>query len=469
MSEECFRDHCGVFGIYSKEEDSLPKSIYLGLFALQHRGQESAGMALSNGESITLHKGLGLVNVVFSEQKLSELKGRIALGHVRYSTAGGSGNVENAQPIVVESKFGPLAVAHNGNLLNYRPLRQQLLDQGYVFKGDSDTEVIAAMLAVSQEATLEKAIEIIAKKIRGAFAIGILTKDKLIGLRDPHGIRPLCVGKTKDRYVISSETCALDIVGASLLRDIGAGEMVIIDENGLSSKTYSQEMEHECLCVFEFIYFARPDSIIDGRSLYQSRVTMGKYLAKEYPAKADMVIAMPDSGTPAAIGFAAESGIPYGEGLIKNRYVGRTFIQPEQAIRELGVKMKLNPIRDNIHGKKIVLVDDSIVRGTTSRKIVKLLKEYGAREVHMRVSSPPITHPCFYGIDTPSRSELIAANLSIEGIRKYMDADSLGYLSLKGLVKAIGLPKDSHCLACLNGDYPVRVPEEMESLKFFQD
>ena len=245
--------------------------------------------------------------------------------------------------------------------------------------------------------------------------------------------------------------------------------MVIIDENGLSSKTYSQEMEHECLCVFEFIYFARPDSIIDGRSLYQSRVTMGKYLAKEYPAKADMVIAMPDSGTPAAIGFAAESGIPYGEGLIKNRYVGRTFIQPEQAIRELGVKMKLNPIRDNIHGKKIVLVDDSIVRGTTSRKIVKLLKEYGAREVHMRVSSPPITHPCFYGIDTPSRSELIAANLSIEGIRKYMDADSLGYLSLKGLVKAIGLPKDSHCLACLNGDYPVRVPEEMESLKFFQD
>jgi len=456
------REACGVFGIYSFKGDELAKPLYYGLFSLQHRGQESAGIYASDGKQFRGRVGMGLVNVVFDEEKLNELKGHIAIGHVRYSTTGSS-TLANAQPIVVESKFGPIALAHNGNLINTEELRLRL--SGYKFRSTTDSEVIAALIANSPAPTLEEALVSTLRECRGAFSLVIMTLDKLIALRDQNGIRPLSVGKTDDAYVVSSETCGLDVVGADFVRDVENGEMVIIDENGLQSKTWSKG-ERKALCVFEFIYFARPDSLIGGRSFHDVRIHLGKYLAKEHPApEAEMVIAVPDSGVPASMGFAAEAKIPYSEGLIKNRYIGRTFIQPTQVMRDIGVKMKLNPIRDAIRGKKMVVIDDSIVRGTTSRQIVRLLRDHGAREIHFRVSSPPIIYPCFYGIDTPTRSELIAANLSLEGIRRYIEADSLGYLSLKSLVRAINIPKEHLCLACLNGEYPVRIPERLQGLK----
>jgi amidophosphoribosyltransferase len=457
------REACGLLGIYSHKEDNLAKDIYFGLFALQHRGQESAGIAVSDFEHINAYKGMGLVNQVFNEENLRPLRGNIGIGHVRYSTTGSS-IIENAQPVVLDTKFGPLALAHNGNLINTSDLREELKERGMSFSGTSDSEVIAALISTSGEQDFEGALLDVLGKLKGAFSLLIMTRDKLIALRDPHGIRPLCLGKLEGAYVISSETCALDLLGAEFIRDVTNGEMVTIEKGGLRSRTYGK-VEREALCVFEYIYFARPDSVIHNRNLYESRVTMGKYLAKEHPADADLVIAVPESGVPAAIGFAEESKIPYGEGLIKNRYIGRTFIQPSQEIRELGVRIKLNPIRDAVWGKKVVIVDDSIVRGTTSRQIIKILREAGAREVHMRASSPKILNPCFYGIDTATRAELIAANLSIEGIAKYLDADSLGYLSLRNLVKAIALSEKSLCLACFNGEYPVKVPEKLQSLK----
>jgi amidophosphoribosyltransferase len=457
------REACGVYGIYSYDGDNLAKSVYYGLFSLQHRGQESAGIFTSDGKKFKGQVGMGLVNVVFNEENLKDLSGNIAVGHVRYSTTGSS-VIANAQPMVVESKFGPLALAHNGNLINTEELRAEL--SGYQFKSSTDSEIIAALVATSDKTSLEEALASTLKKCRGAFSLAIMTLDKLIAVRDQHGVRPLSIGKLKQAYVISSETCGLDVVGAEFVRDVSNGEMVIIDKDGLRSQTWDRG-EREALCVFEFIYFARPDSMVAGRSFHDVRVNLGKYLAKEHPAEAEMVIAVPDSGIPASMGFAAESKIPYSEGLIKNRYIGRTFIQPTQSLREMGVRMKLNPIRDAIRGRKIVVLDDSIVRGTTSRQIVRLLREQGAREIHFRVSSPPIMCPCFYGIDTPSRSELIAANLSVEGIRKYLEADSLGYLSLKSLVKAVNFPKERLCLACLNGQYPARIPERMQSLQLF--
>lgn len=457
------REACGVFGIYSFDGNNLAKPVYYGLFSLQHRGQESAGIFSSNGKEFKGHVGMGLVNVVFNEENLKELAGHIALGHVRYSTTGSS-VIVNAQPVVVDSKFGPIALAHNGNLINTDELRSEL--PGYKFKSTTDSEIIAAHIASSPEETFEGALISTLKKCRGAFSLVIMTLDKLIGVRDQNGVRPLSIGKMNNAYVISSETCGLDVVGAEFVRDVANGEMVVVDREGLQSKTWSRS-EREALCVFEFIYFARPDSFVGGRSFHDVRVHLGKYLAKEHPAEAEMVIAVPDSGIPASMGFAAEAKIPYSEGLIKNRYIGRTFIQPTQTMRDVGVRMKLNPIRDAIRGRKIVVLDDSIVRGTTSRQIVRLLREHGAREVHMRVSSPPIMCPCFYGIDTPTRSELIASNLSVEGIRKYLEADSLGYLSLKSLVKAVNLPKERLCLACLNGEYPVKIPERMQSLNLF--
>jgi amidophosphoribosyltransferase len=456
---------CGLFGIYSHKGDSLAKDVYYGLYALQHRGQESAGIAVSDREGIRAHKGMGLVNQVFNESSLSSLSGHLALGHVRYSTTGSS-VIENAQPVVLDTKFGPLALAHNGNLINTEDLRGELKARGLSFVGTSDSEAIAALISTSPQADFEAALLDSLNKIKGAFSLLIMTRDKLIALRDPNGIRPLCIGKLENSYVVSSETCGLDILGAELLREIGNGEMVILDQHGLRSQTFGK-IEREALCVFEYIYFARPDSLVRNRNVYEARVTMGKYLAKEHPVDADLIIPVPESGVPAAIGFAQESKIPYGEGLIKNRYIGRTFIQPTQEIRDLGVRLKLNPIRDAVRGKKVVVIDDSIVRGTTSRQIVKIIKEAGAREVHMRVSSPKILNPCFYGIDTATRAELIAANLSIEGIAKYLDAESLGYLSLRNLVKAIALPSKSLCLACFNGDYPVKVPEKLQSLKIF--
>ncbi|NQT30692.1 MAG: amidophosphoribosyltransferase [Candidatus Saganbacteria bacterium] len=459
------KEACGVFGIYNFSQDSPAKSVYYGLFALQHRGQESAGIAASNGSDIKCHKGMGLVNQVFNEVSLRALAGNLALGHVRYSTTGMS-ILENAQPIVIDTRYGTIALAHNGNLINSVALRNDLKDKGISFVGTSDSEVIAAMIATSKKENFEDAIVDTLAHCRGAFSIIILTKDKLIAVRDPSGIRPLCIGKLDNALVISSETCALDIVGAQFVRDVSNGEIVVIDKDGLRSKTW-ERAEREAFCVFEFIYFARPDSVISGRNVYEARFHMGKYLAKEHPVEADMVMAVPESGVPAAMGYAAESKIPYEEGLIKNRYIGRTFIQPSQEIRDLGVRLKLNPIRDAVRGKKVIIIDDSIIRGTTSRQIVRLIREAGAREVHMRISSPPNLNPCFYGIDTATKAELIAANLSVSGIRKYLEADSLGYLSLKNLIKSISWPGKNLCLACLNGQYPVKIPERLQSLKLF--
>ena len=459
------KEACGVFGIYNYPAGEPAKSVYYGLFALQHRGQESAGIAVSDGEEIRHHKGMGLVNQVFDEISVSRLKGHLAMGHVRYSTTGSS-VIENAQPIVIDTKYGTLALGHNGNLVNSEILRQEMKEKGISFVGTSDSEVMAAMIATSQRKDFEEALVDTLKQCRGAFSLVLLTRDKLIAVRDPSGIRPLCIGKLDNAYIISSETCALDILGATFVRDVANGEIVVIDKDGLRSRTW-QMGEREAICIFEYIYFARPDSVLNGRNVYEARFHMGKYLAKEHPVEAEMVMAVPESGVPAAMGYSAESKIPYEEGLIKNRYVGRTFIQPSQEIRDLGVRLKLNPIRDAVRGKKVIIIDDSIIRGTTSRQIVRLIREAGAREVHMRVSSPPNLNPCFYGIDTATRAELIAANLSVEGIRKYIEADSLGYLSLKSLIKSISLPAKNLCLACLNGEYPARVPERLQSLKLF--
>ncbi|NQU16469.1 MAG: amidophosphoribosyltransferase [Candidatus Saganbacteria bacterium] len=462
------RDFCGVFGIYSfSRKPELAKLAYFALFALQHRGQECAGIAAADGTDIKLFKKMGLVNQVFNEENLKNLDGHLAIGHVRYSTTGSS-VIENAQPVVMDTKFGPIAIAHNGNLVNTDDLKNELKGRGLSFIGTTDSEVIAALISTSKEEVFEQALLASLSKLQGAFSIVIITRDKLFAFRDPQGIRPLCLGKVDDAYVFASETCALDIIGARFLREVGNGEMVVVEKEGLRSKTWSFS-EREAMCIFEHIYFARPDSVLHGHNVYQTRVALGKYLASEYPVDADMVIGVPESGVPAAIGFAEESKIPYGEGLIKNRYVGRTFIQPSQEIRELGVRLKLNPIGDALRGKKVVVVDDSIVRGTSSRQIVKILRDAGAREVHFRISSPPIIGSCFYGIDTPTRAELIAANLSIEGIRKYIDADTLGYLSVKSMIRAVGLPEESVCLACFNGNYPVRIPEKLTSLNLLFD
>ena len=457
------KDHCGVYGIYSYDSDSLAKMVYYGLFALQHRGQESAGIAVADGKDIKVHKGMGLCAVVFNEESLSGLNGgHIASGHVRYSTTGSS-SIENAQPLVVDSKYGPIALSHNGNIVNSDELREELKSEGYAFKGSSDSEVMAVMIARSKAPTVEEAIIEMCNKSHGAFSLIIMTRDKLIALRDPNGLRPLCMGKLNNLYIISSETAALDVLGANFVRDVTNGEMVIVDEKGVRSNIYAPRAK-KALCAFEFIYLARPDSRLDGRSVYDARVTMGKYLAKAHRVDADIVIGVPDSGISAAIGYAQESKIPFAEGLIKNRYIGRTFIQPSQAIRDLGVKLKLNPIRSVVRGKKVVVIDDSIVRGTTSRQIVRILRDAGAREVHMRVSSPPILFPCFYGIDTPSRSELIASSMSVESVGKFLEADSLAYLTIRDLVESINLPKGSLCLACLNGGYCVELPEKLKNL-----
>lgn len=454
---------CGIFGKYSFAKDHIAKTVYYGLFSLQHRGQESAGIAVSNGKEIKCHKDMGLVNVVFNSEKIiRSLGGNIGIGHVRYSTTGSS-TLANAQPIVVDTKFGPIALAHNGNLINADDLRAEL--QGFKFEGTTDTEVIAALIALSDKDNIEDALVGALKQVQGAYSLLLMTKDQLIAAKDPQGVRPFCVGKLEDSYIFSSETCGLDIVGADFVREVEAGEMVVVDKDGLRSRTFSRCSKCS-FCIFEFIYFARPDSVIYGRSVYEARVAMGKFLAKNHPASGcDFISGVPDSGIPAAIGFSSESDIRFGDSLIKNRYVGRTFIQPSQDIREMGVKVKLNPLKQTIQDSKLVIIDDSIVRGTTSRQIVKIIKECGAREVHFRVSSPPIISSCFYGIDTPTKAELIASNLSIEGIKKYLDADSLGYLSLEALVKAVSLPQKNLCMACLNGAYPIEIPEKMENLR----
>jgi amidophosphoribosyltransferase len=458
---------CGVFGIYAPGED-VAKLTYFGLYALQHRGQESAGIATFAGEQVHLHKDMGLVSHVFNESILSQLPGNLAVGHTRYSTTGSSRKV-NAQPAVVETRLGSIALAHNGNLVNTGHLREELLKSKCNLVTTTDSEMIA--FAIAEEINtgadwLEGCIRAF-NRCNGAFSLVIATATGIMGVRDPNGIRPLVIGtlgQNPVRYVLASETCGLDIIGADYLRDVEPGELVWITEDGLASFPWTQQPQRK-LCIFEMIYFARPDSVMHNETLYSYRLRLGQRLAEESSIEADIVFGVPDSGIPAAIGFSQASGIPYAEGLIKNRYVGRTFIQPTQMMRESGIKMKLNPLKDVLFGKKVVIVDDSIVRGTTSRKLVKTLRDAGVVEVHMRISSPPVTHPCFYGIDTDTQDQLIAATKSVEEIAKQLEVDSLAYLSWKGMLEATRQDTNSFCSACFTGDYPTSIPEVLKGSK----
>lgn len=461
---------CGVFGVYAPQE-AVAKFAYFGLFALQHRGQESAGIATFEGETVHLHKDMGLVTQVFNESIIAELPGDLAVGHTRYSTTGSS-RVVNAQPAVVKTRLGPVALAHNGNLVNTADLQAELLDRDHDLQTTTDSEMIAVAIgeAVNDGQEWQDAIITACKRSTGAFSLVIGTPGALYGTRDPNGVRPLVIGtlpregySTPARYVLASETCALDIIGATYIRDVEPGELVCITAAGLTSLRWSES--HRKLCIFEMIYFARPDSTVHEESLYSYRMRIGRQLAKESTVDADIVIAVPDSGVPAAIGFSQASGIPYAEGLIKNRYVGRTFIQPTQSMRESGIRMKLNPLKDVLLGKRVIIVDDSIVRGTTSRKIVKALRDAGATEVHMRISSPPVTHPCFYGIDTDSQDHLIAATKSVEEIAEQIGVDSLAYLSLEGMLETTLQDTTNFCSACFTGKYPIEVPEMLKRSK----
>lgn len=450
------REECGVFGIFGPGLE-VATLTYYGLYALQHRGQESAGIAVSDGQTIQVHKNMGLVSEVFQEEDLAKLKGKIAIGHVRYSTTGSS-SLANAQPLCFRYLRGMVALAHNGNLINAQELRYSLSTTGSVFQSTSDTEVIINLIARYGQNTIEEALMKCLIDLKGAYSLVVMTEDKLIGLRDPFGVRPLCLGKLGDAFVIASESCALNTLGAEFLRDIEPGEIVVIDDQGLRSiKTLANPQRS--LCVFELVYLARPDSVLDGEVVIEVRRKMGRELAREVRPETDLVVAVPDSGTAAAVGYAEEAGLPFKEGLMKNRYVGRTFIQPSQKLRDLGVRLKLNPIKQVLQGQRVVLVDDSIVRGTTSRKIVQMLREAGVKEVHLLVSSPPILHPCYYGIDTATRGELIAAQHDLEGIRKFIGADSLHYLSLEGMLRAVKGGPENFCVACFTGDYPLGVPK----------
>ncbi len=454
--DDVMPEECGVFGIFTDDRRYDPaEATYLGLYALQHRGQESAGIAVSDGKDIKFHKGMGLCSEVFKDNLGPLLGGHIGIGHVRYSTTGDS-MADNAQPLVMSYRGGKFAMAHNGNLINNTVLREKLEDEGTVFQTTIDTEVMANLIARYSKHGMLKAISAMMKVVRGAYALVIMTQDELIAVRDPQGIRPLALGKLDNSYVVASESCAFDAIDAEFVRDIRPGEIIVINKNGLKSYQAQSAMD-TALCVFEYVYFARPDSDIDGISVYRSRENMGTRLAQAFPIDADLVSDVPDSATPAASGYAAESGIPYAKALAKNRYVGRTFIQPSQALRERGVKLKLNAIKRNVHGKKLILIDDSIVRGTTSRKIVEMLRLAGAREVHMLISSPPVICPCFFGIDTPSHDQLVGSKNSVEEIRKIIGADTLHYLSIGDLLKTVEGAGCNFCAGCFNGQYPVDI------------
>jgi amidophosphoribosyltransferase len=458
---------CGVFGIYAPGED-VAKLTYFGLYALQHRGQESAGIATFESEKVHLHKDMGLVSQVFNESILNEMPGDCAVGHTRYSTTGSSRRV-NAQPAIVETRLGSVALAHNGNLVNTIQLREELLQSKCNLVTTTDSEMIA--FAIAEEVNLgtdwlEACIRAF-HRCQGAFSLVVGTPDGIMGVRDPNGIRPLVIGtlgENPTRYVLASETCGLDIIGADYLREVEPGELVWITEEGMASFHWSQQPQKK-LCIFEMIYFARPDSLMHNESLYSYRMRLGRRLAEESAVDADIVFGVPDSGIPAAIGFSQASGVHYAEGLIKNRYVGRTFIQPTQTMRESGIKMKLNPLKDVLYGKRVIIVDDSIVRGTTSRKLVKTLRDAGAVEVHMRISSPPVTHPCFYGIDTDTQDQLIAATKSVEEIAKQLEVDTLAYLSWEGMLETTREDTNNFCSACFTGDYPVTIPEQVKRSK----
>ncbi len=466
IEDDHFHDQCGIVGVHGHPDAA--HLAYMGLYALQHRGQESAGIAAADGVRIRLEKGMGLVNEVFTAGRLESLAGDHAIGHVRYSTSGDT-LPTNAQPYLIECHRGPIAVGHNGNLTNAAILRQELEAAGSIFQSTSDTEVILHLYARSHRERVEDAIAASLYKVMGAFSLLFLTPEALVAARDPWGFRPLVLGKLGAATVIASETCALDLIDAVYVREVEPGEVLIVDQKGLRSfKPFPPEPTAHC--VFEHVYFARPDSLVFGRTVLESRLALGRQLAREQPADADVVCPVPDSGMGAALGFAQESGLPFEWGLIRNHYVGRTFIQPRQGQRSVGVKIKLNPVRHLIAGRRVVLIDDSIVRGTTSRKIVRMVREAGAREVHLRISSPPTTGPCYYGIDTPLKSELIAASNDVDAIRRFVEADSLGYLSQEGLLQAAGdAPGRRHCTACFSGRYPVAVsvPDESQ-LRLFE-
>ena len=452
MERDYPRHYCGVFGIYG--HPNAAELTYYGLYALQHRGQESAGIVACDGQQFRMHKGMGLVSQVFKGKVLHELVGKMAVGHTRYSTTGSS-NIGNAQPLTVDCAKGQIAIAHNGNLTNAAALREELEERGSIFQTTVDSEIILHWLAQPSNNGEHNLISTI-RKVEGAYSLVIMTENELIGVRDAYGFRPLCIGKVDGAYVLSSETCALDLIQAEFVRDVEPGEIVIIDENGLRSIQAFPEQERRALCIFEYVYFARPDSNIRNQNVYKVRVEMGRELARENPIEADIVVPIPDSGNCAALGFAMESGIPYEMAFVRNHYVGRSFLQPSQLIRDFNVRVKLNLITDLVKDKRVVIVDDSIVRGTTCKKRVNSLKEAGAREVHVMVSCPPHKNPCVYGIDFPDRSKLMAANYNLEEICQYLNADSLNYLSKEGMVKATGQPTDSFCLACYDGEYPVQ-------------
>jgi len=458
-----FRDACGVFGILGSDE--APNLTYLGLYALQHRGQESAGIVASDGQTLHLEKAMGIVADVFTETRLKRLKGSQAIGHVRYSTAGSS-QLKNAQPILAACRHGMVALAHNGNLVNADQIRHELEATGSIFSSSSDSEVIVHLIARSKSDDLVEAAAEALTQVRGSYSLVVMNERELLGIRDPRGFRPLSLGKLKNAWVLASESCAFDLIEATFVRDLEPGEMVRITRDGVTSYRPLAPARMS-QCIFEYIYFARPDSVLFGQSVANVRKALGRQLAEEAPVDADLVIPVPDSGVPAALGFAERAGIPFDHGLIRNHYVGRTFIEPKQNIRHFGVKIKLNPVRHILEGKRVVVVDDSIVRGTTSRKIVSMVRSAGAREVHMRISSPPTVSPCFYGIDTPTRKELIASSHSVDEICRYIRADSLGYLTMAGLLKAAG--KDTgFCHACFSMEYPIPFPtEDEQQLRLF--
>jgi amidophosphoribosyltransferase len=466
VDDDHFRDQCGLFGIFGHPEAS--RLAYLGLYALQHRGQESAGIAASAGTKIRVHKAMGLVNDIFDDQILDGLIGDRAIGHVRYSTAGDT-VAANAQPILIDCHRGPIALAHNGNIVNATVLKQGLEAAGSIFQSSADTEVILHLYARSHRETLEDAIAASLSKVMGAFSLLFLTPEALVAARDPWGFRPLVIGKLEGAFIVCSETCALDLIDAEFVREVEPGELVVVDRDGLRSfRPFPPEPVRQC--VFEQVYFARPDSRVFGENVLAARLALGRQLAREAPADADIVVPVPDSGIGAALGYSEESGLPYQWGLIRNHYVGRTFIEPKQSIRSFGVRIKLNPVREILAGKRVVLIDDSIVRGTTSRKIVSMVREAGAREIHVRISSPPTTGPCYYGIDTPLKSELIASSHTVPEIRDWIGADSLAYLSNAGLLAAVGDPQGTrHCDACFSGNYPVAVTQAEDwQLKLFE-
>ena len=466
FSSDKFHDECGVVAIFAHPE--AEKLAYLGLHALQHRGQESAGIVTSDGLTSRAHKAMGSVAEIFTEDVLSKMRGTLAIGHTRYSTAGDSALL-NAQPILVQSNKGSIAVAHNGNLVNALQVRARLESQGSIFQTNSDTEVIVHLIALSKEQTLPEAVADALRQVEGAFSLVMMSNDRVFAVRDPRGFRPLAMGRIAatdspksggqkhDTIVFASETCAFDLIGADYVRDVKPGELIVVGPEGISSHFYSPAAPQSS-CIFEHVYFSRPDSIVFGRAVQTSREELGRQLARETGVEADLVVPVPDSGVTAAVGYASESGIPFRFALIRNHYVGRTFIEPSQSVRDFGVKLKLNPVRSLLQGKRVVLIDDSIVRGTTSRKIVRMIRSAGAKEVHMRISCPPTISPCYYGVDTPSKKQLIAANKSISEIRDYIGADSLAYLSLEGLKKACGEgEKISYCSACYTGNYPTDI------------